>query len=198
MNTYSFIVTLSILILIFSIKKKSDLKEDDFWKVTFYTFIISLVGAKLFHLLENLSFYLRNPNFLDLNQGYSILGAVTFGYISLNYFELKLKHSFKSLYLQLFIVLPLIQSVGRIGNIYNQELLPFSYYEIILNLLNFLVLVFINKYNQKYLIPTYFLNYGIIRIFIEYLKGSFGFLFFFSIIFFLYGFLYIFKLRLKV
>jgi len=199
MNIYSIIISLSIVLLIFLVKRKvTKFENDTFWKIFFYTTLFSILGAKIFHLLENLNFYINNLNFISLSKGYSILGAITFGYFTLNFFDKNFSILIYEMKSYLFLYLPVIQSIGRTGNIFNNELLPFSYYEIFLNLINFLILLKVKTINPKFVVYSFFLNYGIIRILIESLKGNYGFLFYVSLIFTFYGFFMIFKLRYKV
>lgn len=200
MNLYSLIVALSITTLIFSVKKlsKNKIEDEKFWQIVFFTFIGSITGAKIFHILENINFYISNPNLLEISKGFSILGAVTFGLLSLKILEKKLKISLREITILIFLILPLVQTIGRVGNITNTELLPFSYYEMILNLINFLILFLIYKHHSPLVTYSYFFNYGIIRVLIEVLKNNYNFLFYISICFMIYGFLHIFKLRYKV
>jgi len=201
MNLYSLIVNFSVILLIYLVKKysRTGLTEENFWKLIFFVIINSLIGAKIFHLLENLNFYMSNPQFIEVSKGYSILGSIIFGYLTINFFERKFKTDLLNIKINLFLFLPVIQMIGRLGNITNHELLPFSYYEIFLNLLNFLILFYIYKFKDKRIIPfCYFINYGILRLFIEILKGNLGFLFFSSILIMFYGFFHLIKLRLKV
>jgi len=199
MNAYSFILLFSILILIFFVKKNSELSEEKFWKIFFFTFIFSVIGAKIFHLIENIEFYLQNPQLISINKGYSILGAISFGYLTLIYFQKNFKFEMSKIFLNLFLMLPVAQTIGRIGNIFNQELLPYSYYEMILNLINFVILFNVSKRNPKIVQYFYFLNYGILRLLIEILKGNrFNFLEFICAYFIFYGFFNLYKLRLKI
>lgn len=198
MNLYSIIVLLSIIFLIVLVKKKSKIDEGKFYEVFFFTFIFSILGAKIFHILENFDFYIQFPELLSLTKGYSILGAIAFGYFTLNAMQKNLEIDLSQILLHLFLYLPIAQSIGRIGNIFNNELLPFSYYEIILNIFNFGILYLIYKKNSNLIIPVYFINYGIIRTYIEYIKGNnLNFLMIVSISFLIYGIYQIFKLSLK-
>lgn len=199
MNAYSFILLFSILILIFFVKKNSELSEEKFWKIFFFTFIFSVIGAKIFHLIENIELYLQNPQLISINKGYSILGAISFGYLTLIYFQKNFKLDMSKIFLNLFLMLPVAQTIGRIGNIFNQELLPYSYYEMILNMINFVILFNVSKRNPKIVQYVYFLNYGILRLLIEILKGNrFNFLEFICAFFIFYGFFNLYKLRLKI
>ena len=199
MNAYSFILLFSILILIFFVKKNSELSEEKFWKIFFFTFIFSVIGAKIFHLIENTELYLQNPQLISISKGYSILGAISFGYLTLIYFQKNFKLDMSKIFLNLFLMLPVAQTIGRIGNIFNQELLPYSYYEMILNMINFVILFNVSKRNPKIVQYVYFINYGILRLLIEVLKGNrFNFLEFICAFFIFYGFFNLYKLRLKI
>jgi prolipoprotein diacylglyceryltransferase len=199
MNAYSFIILFSILIIIFFVKKNSELNEEKFWKIFFYTFIFSVIGAKIFHLIENIELYIQNTQLISISKGYSILGAISFGYLTLIYLQKNFKLDLSKIFLNLFLILPLAQAIGRIGNIFNQELLPYSYYEMILNIANFFILYKISQNNPKIVQYVYFLNYGILRLLIEILKGNkFNFLEITCLLFIFYGFFNLYKLRLKI
>jgi prolipoprotein diacylglyceryltransferase len=199
MNAYSLILLFSILILIFFVKKNSELSEEKFWKIFFFTFIFSVIGAKIFHLIENTELYLQNPQLISISKGYSILGAISFGYLTIIYFQKNFKLDMSKIFLNLFLMLPVAQTIGRIGNIFNQELLPYSYYEMILNMINFVILFIVSKRNPKIVQYVYFINYGILRLLIEVLKGNrFNFLEFICAFFIFYGFFNLYKLRLKI
>jgi prolipoprotein diacylglyceryltransferase len=199
MNAYSFIILFSILIIIFFVKKNSELNEEKFWKIFFYTFIFSVIGAKIFHLIENIELYIQNTQLISISKGYSILGAISFGYLTLIYLQKNFKLDLSKIFLNLFLILPLAQAIGRIGNIFNQELLPYSYYEMILNIVNFFILYKISQNNPKIVQYVYFLNYGILRFLIEILKGNkFNFLEITCLLFIFYGFFNLYKLRLKI
>lgn len=198
MNLYSIIVTISIISLLYLVSKPLEKLKDDKWEIFFWTIFLSILGAKIFHLIENYNFYLLNSDLISISKGFSIMGAVTFGYLTLLSFERIKKFDLNEVKIKLFLFLPIVQAAGRIGNVSNNELLPFSYYEIVLNLLNFGILNFIYKKNPNLIVYFYFINYGLIRIFIESLKGNFNFLFFSAFFFFVYGFLGIYKLIYKV
>lgn len=205
MNFYSLIVLLSISLLIYFTYKKSvhikgneTIPEENFWKITFWVILASSLGAKIFHLLENFSTYSANPNLIEVSKGFSILGAIVFGYSTILIFENRQKINLNKIKNSIFLYLPIAQSLGRVGNITNNELLPYSYYEIILNLLNFVILKKVFSKNPDKVIYFFFLNYGIIRVLIEIIKGNvFNFLFFISILFIIYGFLGLYHLKFK-
>jgi len=175
--------------------------SDFFWRVTFFTGLSVIFGAKIFHYLENYLTYqvLSLPFFSPA--GYSILGAISLGYLTLWFLSIIYKFNLNHLTDKLFLYLPVFQSLGRFGNILNNELLPYAYYEIALNFLNFTFLSFASGVKKKEGLVTalFFLNYGLIRIVIEILKGNFiGFLTVISYLFFAYGFLKTFKIIFKL
>ena len=200
MNYYSIFVVMSIIVLLALAKKilAHLIDHDSFWKLAFYTIISALVGAKIFHIFENYLFYSMTPNLIFSSFGFSVLGAITFGYATIYFFSVIYKTNFYHLTDRIFLVVPIAQFIGRIGNITNKELLPYSFYEMALNLLNFVVLITLNKFTKKEGVVTafYFLNYGIIRFWIEYTKGNFmGFLSLVSFIFIIYGFFKLLQIR---
>lgn len=194
MNYYSLIVVLAISLLIyFSWKMVHHVVDHEFfWKLSFYTIIFSTIGAKLFHVLEgqNFTYYSENPSEILSPYGYSIMGAITFGYLSIFLMSTIYKAKFLHLTDRIFLILPLAQALGRVGNIFNNELLPFSYYEIVFNLINFVILFFIyTSYKKSDGLVTYlyFAIYGVSRLYIEFTKGDLGFLALVSLVFILFG-----------
>ena len=200
MNYYSFFVVLAVCLLIYIAKKLVHhiVDHDFFWQLVFYTVIFSLIGAKIFHVLENYMFYSVTPSLIFSSYGFSVLGAIVFGYFTIMILSIIYKAKFYHLTDRIFLVIPIAQFVGRIGNITNKELLPYSFYEMGLNVVNFGILLIASKINKKDGVITalFFLNYGAIRFFIEYTKGNYlGFLSLVSLIFIIYGGFKIFRLK---
>lgn len=192
MNYYSLFIFLSVGSLIFLAKKLLAHLFDQkfFWKLTFYTLISSLVGAKIFHIMENFTFYSLNPEIIFSTFGFSVLGAITFGFFTVFILSTIYKAKFFHITDRIFLITPLAQIIGRIGNITNNELLPFSIYEMGLNIVNFTILLGAYKLKKIDGLVTalFFLNYGAIRLYVEFLKENyFGFLTLISLIFFTYG-----------
>ena len=174
-----------------------------FWKLSFFTIIFSTIGAKIFHIIEgqNFLYYQNNPQEIMSSNGYSILGAITFGYLTIFIMSVIYKAKFLHLTDRIFLVLPLAQAVGRVGNIFNKELLPFSFYEIGLDLINFAVLYFVYSSKKRpdgLVTALFFLFYGIIRLYIEFLKGNLGFLALASVGFILFGLIKSIKVSFKL
>lgn len=192
MSYYSIFILLSVGGLIFTAKKLLIhlFDHDFFWKLSFYTLLSSVIGAKIFHVIENFHFYSASPNLIASSYGFSVLGAITFGYITIFIMATIYKTNFIHITDRLFLITPLAQFLGRIGNITNQELMPFSIYEMGLNIINFTILLFVYKFKKTdgLITALFFLNYGAIRLYIELLKQNYlGFLTLISFIFLVYG-----------
>jgi len=203
MNYYSLFVVLAIFFLVYISKTMVHhiVDHDFFWQLAFYTIVFSLIGAKIFHVLENYMFYAVTPNLIFSSYGFSVLGAIVFGYFTIMILSIIYKAKFYHLTDRIFLVVPIAQFIGRIGNITNKELLPYSFYEMGLNLLNFGILLIATKMKKTDGVVTalFFLNYGVIRFFIEYTKGNYlGFLSMVSLIFIIYGGFKIFRLKTKL
>jgi prolipoprotein diacylglyceryltransferase len=193
MNYYSLFILLAVGMLIFVTQKNLAhlFNHEFFWKLAFFTLLFSLVGAKIFHIIENFSFYSISTNLIFSGFGFSVLGAITFGYLTIFFFSIVYKTNFSHITDRVFLITPIAQFIGRIGNITNQELMPFSIYEMGLNLVNFVILLFAHSKYKKIdglVTALFFLNYGLIRLYIEILKQNYlGFLTLVSFIFFVYG-----------
>ena len=164
----------------FILKKYSKFESDIFIDSIFPVVLSSIVGARLFYVLDEYEFYFKNPREIIMinHGGLSIFGAILFGILTL-FFYLKFKKVAILKYFDIFaLVMPLCQSIGRYGNYFNQEafglptngflrlfvdeayrpeeFLNFSFfhptflYESILNFLLFFVLLFIFFKTKKY------------------------------------------------
>jgi prolipoprotein diacylglyceryltransferase len=175
--------------------------QNFFWKLTFFTLIFSLLGAKIFHVMENFPYYNSMPQEIFSGYGFSILGAISFGFITIFILSIIYKAKFLHITDRVLLITPVAQFIGRLGNITNQELMPFSLYEMGLNIINFTILIFIYKLKKTDGLVTamFFLNYGALRLYIEFLKGNYlGFLTLISFIFLIYGLSKLIKIILKL
>lgn len=123
---YSIFILLAISvasIIIYLQMKKLKIDEQVFFDLSFNTVIIGLIGARIYYILFNLSYYLKNPiEILEIwNGGLAIHGAIIFGGIYLIHYCKK--YNYKILKLLDIIVVGLIigQAIGRWGNFFNQE-----------------------------------------------------------------------------
>jgi len=143
------------------------------------TLIWGIVGARLYHVLNEPAFYWNNPSQIPAvwNGGLAIHGALVAGALCLYYYARK--HQFSFYQLADLFVLPAIlgQAIGRWGNYFNQELFgapsnlpwaipiepvyrPYGYeqfshfhptflYESAFNLLVFILLLFVFRKKQR-------------------------------------------------
>lgn len=122
---YSIFIILGITIASLVIYKelKKNKSENLFFDLAFNTIVIGVIGARLYYVGFNLSYYLNEPlEILQIwNGGLAIHGGIIFGCIYLIRFCKK--YNYKLLKLLDIIVVGLIiaQSIGRWGNFFNQE-----------------------------------------------------------------------------
>ena len=123
---YSVIVLSAILIgsaIFLKAAKKEGYKEDFLTNILFYGIIFSIVGARLYYVLFNFSYYIKKP--LEIiaiwNGGLAIHGGIIGGALCLLYHCLKYKKNFLKLADLLAPSLILGQSIGRWGNFFNSE-----------------------------------------------------------------------------
>lgn len=117
-------IFLGIAISFFLLKKKFNTAcAQNFIDVSPYIVLFSLLGARIFYILGDLDFYLKNPLEMILinHGGISIFGAIIFAIIFLFFYCKKSNISFLGFCDCLAVGMPLCQSIGRWGNYFNQE-----------------------------------------------------------------------------
>lgn len=129
---YGFLIGLALILMswlgekVFCTFVKDKTAQKKYFPVFFVSLLASLVGARLWHVFTSWPIYQNNwQQIFNLPAGgLSILGALVFGVAAswiFFYFSKTLK--LWPFYLDsLAFVLPLAQSLGRIGNFINQEL----------------------------------------------------------------------------
>lgn len=163
---------------------------------------VSILGARLYHVLDLWSYYQKHPaEILAVwRGGLGIYGGIIAGLIfGVVYSRLRRLALFSVLDVSA-PALAIGQAIGRWGNFVNQEAFgpptdlpwgvpiepqyrpavwkdqtrfhPFFLYESFLNLVNFLILVSLLKRVKKrgVVAGVYFVNYGLIRYFLEFLR----------------------------
>lgn len=173
--------------------------EDLFFYLIIASLIGARFGHVVFF---NLAYYLQHPeNILKIwHGGMSIQGALLFGFLTLILWARKWQVKVFTLADALVPAVALGQAIGRWGNYFNQELFgrptdsfigipinsvyrvpgfegynffqPTFFYESILNLILFLVLHKLTKYQLKtgFLTLIYLLGYSLIRFFMEFIR----------------------------
>lgn len=193
MSIYGALIGIGIIIGIELIRK--------YYKQISYTDILiilvsALIGARglfLLHNIREIQIGIINP-IAVWDGGLAFFGGLIGILLSIYIISKKKKLSFLSILDSTLLFLPLIQSIGRIGNFFNHELYgkptslpwgiyvpeqyrnqqyisfthfhPVFFYESILNILNFAILLLLRKKFKKegYITAIYFINYSLIRL----------------------------------
>ena len=123
---YSFFILLGIVvatILIMKEAKKKNISSEFIINLIFYGIIIGILGARIYYVLFNLSYYLNYPQeiFMIWNGGLAIHGGIIATLIFVIFYSKK--HKVSTLLLTDIIVVGLIiaQAIGRWGNFFNGE-----------------------------------------------------------------------------
>ncbi len=127
--------------------KKHGLDAQVFWRMVFFALVFGLLGARLYHVIHRLDYFLVHPQevFMVWQGGFGIWGAIFGGLFGLYLSSINLRKlgfaetratvvgtkivsSRKDAvsYLDIFAVCaPLAQAIGRWGNYFNKELFGF-------------------------------------------------------------------------
>lgn len=123
---YSIFIAISVLIayiMIMSECNKFKIKKEFAFNMIFWTLIFGIIGARLYYVLFNLSYYKTNPLEILMiwKGGLAIHGGIIFGLITLTIYCRK--YSMKVGKMLDIVVVPLIlgQAIGRWGNFFNGE-----------------------------------------------------------------------------
>lgn len=151
--------------------RKANLPTDVLWEGLFIVLVTGFFGARIYHVIEYWSYYKLHLFYVFAiwHGGMSIIGALLFA-IPAIYFYLRKNNQPINVWLDLVaFVLPIGQIIGRWGNYFNKELLPYAYYEMVFLFLLFFVLVFVKKKvtSPGFIFKTYILGYAVIRFVLE-------------------------------
>ena len=121
------IILAAAILTSYSIARKNSWKfgiaaetVDDY---SFWVVLVSMLGARVYHVLFNLDFYLNNLSeiYKIWHGGISIYGAVLAGLAFTFFYCRKKAFKFEQLFDLVALSLPLGQAIGRLGNFVNQE-----------------------------------------------------------------------------
>lgn len=172
---YGLVIGIGIFIsILFAEKlvKDAGLNEKVLWKSAFWMILFGIIGARIYHVIDYWDVYAINPSkILALQEGgMGIFGGIIAGLLALIIYTSKLKEPVWKWLDIVGVVAPLGQSIGRWGNYFNNELMPYSIYESLLNLTLFLMLLKLKnkiKESSGIIFSIYLLGYGTIRLFLE-------------------------------
>jgi phosphatidylglycerol:prolipoprotein diacylglycerol transferase len=124
---YGFFIVLGIgaaLLISLKIANLYKINSDKIFDISFWLIINGLIGARLYEILLEFSYYLYSPlNIFKIWEGgLAIHGAIIGGALTILYFARKEKLSFWTLGAIFTPGLALGQAIGRWGNYFNQEL----------------------------------------------------------------------------
>ena len=174
--------------------KKENFDSETIFNLLFLVFIFGIIGSRVFYVLINAGFYLRNPLEIIMLQhgGMAWFGGLIFGTTAAILFIKKHK---MNLLKTLDLLVPFIalgQAIGRIGcllngccfgresefgiyfKVFDKVLIPTQLYSSLLLLLIFMVLRF--KQDAKHLpgeiLCSYLFLYSLKRFFVEFLRND--------------------------
>ncbi len=174
MHIYGLILGICFVIgITFFQKNNKIIPKDQENKFIIFLLIFSLIGARIYSLIQNWSYFSRNPiQILNLRGGgLGIYGGLIGGILFATIFCFKNKIKFLDLFNSLIPIIPLCQSLGRWGNFFNHEIYginnqPVWLYE---SISLFLVYFLIKKINY-HSTGIYLISYGIIRFILEFIR----------------------------
>lgn len=162
---YSFLILISIIlgiILVLKEARRFNISKDTIFNMCFYAIIFGILGARLYYVLFNISYYKYNllEIFQIWNGGLAIHGGLIAGAITIIIYAKKKKLSILRL---LDIAVPAVilgQAIGRWGNFFNSEAHGFA--TTYTNLQNLFVPEFIingMKIDGVYYLPTFYFEF---------------------------------------
>lgn len=123
---YSVIILIAVLLgsaIFFKEAKKKGYDEEFLTDLIFYTIIFGILGARIYYVVFNLSYYLKNPFEIIAiwNGGLAIHGGIIAGIIWIIYYTKKHNKNFLKITDMVAPGLILAQAIGRWGNFFNSE-----------------------------------------------------------------------------
>ncbi len=174
--------------------KKENINPEIIFNLLFFVFVCGILGARIFYVIENISYYLKSPKEIIMLQhgGMAWFGGLIFGTGAAIIF---IKKNKLKLFKILDILVPFValaQSIGRIGcllngccygrpaefgiyfKVFDQALIPIQLYSSLLLLLIFFILRFMQdkRHAPGAILCAYLFLYSIKRFFIEYFRND--------------------------
>ena len=122
-SLFSFMALIVGGTVVFNESKKFEVPENFVTNLFFWTIPVALIGARLYYVVFNLSYYLKNP--LDILKvwegGLAIHGGIIAGLIVIALYSKKYKMRFIRITDICVPSLLFAQGIGRWGNFFNQE-----------------------------------------------------------------------------
>jgi len=163
--------------------KRHKISPDSIFNLLFISFIFGIIGARLFYVIENLGYYLKEPLEIVMlsHGGMSWFGGLILGSVS---GIIYLKYKKISVYKTLDLIVPFLvlgQAIGRIGCFFNGccygkefVLIPTQIISSFLLLVIFIILRFLQSRSHKVgqIFYAYLFLYSIKRFLIEFWRAD--------------------------
>ncbi len=173
---YGAVIAVSIFIsaiMAEQIVKKEGRDANVLWGTLFWGLVFGIIGARLYHVADFWETYSQNPAMIaqTWRGGLGIFGGL-FGGLFAAFAYLKIKKQDVAQWLDIAgLALPLAQGIGRLGNIFNGELLPYAQSESIADFVLFAILVYVWKHKRRLkdgsVFLAYIFGYASIRLMLE-------------------------------
>jgi len=162
---YSFLILIGIiigLVLVIKEAKKFNISKDDIFDMCFYAIIFGIIGARIYYVLFNISYYRYNllEMFEIWNGGLAIHGGIIVGALTIYLYSKKKNLNFLRLTDIIVPAVILAQGIGRWGNFFNSEAHGFA------TSLSFLEYLYIPKFiingmniGGTYYLPTFYFEF---------------------------------------
>ena len=162
---YSLCILLGVIVaylVIKKISKKHNINSRYMDDIIFYGLLSGILGARLYYVLFNLDYYLKDINEIVMiwHGGLAIHGGILFGALFVYLYSRKNKLNFIEL---TDIILPgviIAQAIGRWGNFFNQEAYGMMVSKVLLEKLLFIPKFIINgmHIDGNYYLPTFYIE----------------------------------------
>ena len=172
MSLYGLIIGICLTIGVWYFEKYNNIIPKDKESLfSFGTIVSALTGARVYHVIDQWSYYSQDywQIFNTRAGGLGIYGGLIGGLLFIILYSWISKTRLLPILDLITPILPLTQSVGRLGNFFNREI-PSWWIEAILTFFLFIVL---HKLPKKYSSTgVYLIGYGLIRFFTEFFRSD--------------------------
>jgi len=161
MSWYGFFIGIALVVFINYFEKKHK-------GIPYALIFFAFIGARLYFVLGQLPYFIANPSQIlnTRDGGMGILGGIIASIIYLLIYTKIKKINFLKFTDSFITIIPLSQSIGRIGNIINHEIYPVCIYESIFDFFLFLILLKTKKHQTA----VFFIGYSLIRLILEFFR----------------------------
>lgn len=161
MSPYGLALSLAVFLGFFLTAKRAKnrgLSQTFVWDSLHWVLLFGVAGARLYHVANYWGYYSQHLTLVPQVWlgGLGILGGLGGGLLGFQIYNLQFTifNKFSNFQVQILNYLDvaapgiaLAQAIGRVGNVFNRENLPYAYWEILLNLLIFLIILWGERFS---------------------------------------------------